>query len=209
MNKILHINIGGLPFTIDEDAFQYFDNYLNNLNKHFAGSDGSKEIMQDIEQRIAEILQEKLQKSAIINKQMIEQIIATMGTPKDFESTGSTSTTEEKDWGFHPGKKLFRDPNNKKIAGVCSGLSHYLGIEDPIFLRIAFILGLSAGGFTFILYMILWIVTKPATTASDFLQMKGMPINIDNIAAKVEEKFVRLTNKIEDLIEKTSKTKNY
>lgn len=72
-------------------------------------------------------------------------------------------------------------------------------------MRIAFLIGLTAGGATLLLYFALWILTKPAVTSSEQLQMKGMPVNIDNIAAKVEEKFAKFSDKIETLIEKTQR----
>ncbi|MEO6690839.1 MAG: PspC domain-containing protein [Saprospiraceae bacterium] len=209
MNKVLNINLAGTAFIIDENAYEQLNSYLDTLDRHFSKSDNSKEIMQDIESRISEIMQEKLQQRNIITKDLVDNVITIMGTPKDLgaESNDFDPKQTSTDWGIHLGKKLFRDSENKKIAGVCSGLSHYLGIEDPIFLRIAFVIGLGAGGSTLLLYLILWFVTKPAVTASDYLQMKGMPINIDNIASKVEEKFVHLTNKIEDLFEKSNKKK--
>ncbi|MEP7196040.1 MAG: PspC domain-containing protein [Saprospiraceae bacterium] len=210
MNKILHINIGGSPFSIDENAYSILDNYLHSLNMHFSKSESSKEIMQDIESRIRELLGEKLQNRSIVSIEIIESVISTMGTPKDFgaDANDSYQSSEDSDWGTHTGKKLFRDPNNKKVAGVCSGLSHYFGIEDPIWLRIIFLLGLTAGGSSLIIYIVLWVLVKPAKSASDFLQMKGKPININNIASKVEEKFSKLTDQLENLIEKTQRKSN-
>ncbi len=205
----MNINVGGYAFAIDDNAFHKLDNYLASLLRHFSKSDSSKEIMQDIEERIAELFKEKLQYKSIVGEDLVDQIIKTMGTPSDFISEDPLSHTntkknESEPLRFKPGKKLFRDLNDKKIAGVCSGLSHYLGIEDPIFIRLAFFFGLMAAGSTLLLYIILWFITKPAVTASDYLQMKGEPINIDSIASKVEEKIEQLTNKIESLMDKKS-----
>ncbi|HMW38895.1 MAG: PspC domain-containing protein [Saprospiraceae bacterium] len=207
MNKIMHMNIGGSPFSIDEDAYFKLDHYLDSISKKFTSQDTRKEIMQDIESRIAELLQEKMQQRTIVDLRMVSEVMNIMGSPQEFADGRENNHNEplENEWGFRPGKKLYRDPYNKKIAGVCSGLSHYLGIEDPIFMRIAFLIGLTAGGATLLLYFALWILTKPAVTSSEQLQMKGMPVNIDNIAAKVEEKFAKFSDKIETLIEKTQR----
>ena len=100
-------------------------------------------------------------------------------------------------WGIKPGRKLFRDPMDKKVAGVCSGLAAYFGIEDPLWIRVAFAIGLFAGGIAVPLYFILMIAAPVAKTSADRLQMAGEPINIDTIAKKVEEGFNKVTDKID------------
>lgn len=86
---------------------------------------------------------------------------------------------------------------DKKVAGVCSGLAAYFGIEDPLWIRIAFAFGLFAGGVSLPLYIILWIASPVAKTSTDRLHMAGEPINIDTIARKVEEGFTKVTDKID------------
>jgi phage shock protein PspC (stress-responsive transcriptional regulator) len=86
---------------------------------------------------------------------------------------------------------------DKKVAGVCSGLAAYFGIEDPLWIRVAFAIGLFAGGIAVPLYFILMIAAPVAKTSADRLQMAGEPINIDTIAKKVEEGFNKVTDKID------------
>lgn len=204
MNKTFNINLGGMPFTIDDNAFTVLDNYLDQLNRYFAKSDSNKEILQDIEFRIAEIFKEKQKTSSIINLTMVEDTIKLMGTPTDLgDHTENSNQSKNINSNMPNRKKLFRDLEDKKVAGVCSGLAHYFNVDDPIWIRAIFLFALLAGGSGFLAYLVLWVLVPPARTASDRLQMQGEPINIDNIAQKVEEKFEHLTEKFESIIQKT------
>ncbi len=204
MNKILHINVGGYPFSIDDTAFEKLDHYLNSLNKHFERSEGCDEIMQDIETRIAEIFQERLAGRGVVSLSLVEQAINIMGSPEAFGAEWSaeenTEQREQKttsEWGIKTGKRLYRDPQDAKIAGVCAGLAHYFGIQEVVWVRVAFAVGIFAGGFTIPLYIILWAATREASSPSDRLAMKGEPINVQNIARKVEEEIDKITDNFE------------
>ena len=208
MNKILHINVGGYPFSIDDIAYEKLDTYLLSLRNHFEKSEGCKEIMQDIESRIAELFLEKLSGRSIVSPEIVLQTIEIMGTPEVFGAewanteTNSGQDKTSAEWGIKTGKRLFRDPYDSKIAGVCSGLAHYLGIQDVVWVRLAFGFGVLAGGFTIPLYAILWVATSEASSPSDRLAMKGEPINVQNIARKVEEEIDNLTDRFENWNEK-------
>ncbi len=212
MNKVLNINVGRYPFSIDDIAYEKLDNYLLSLQNHFSKSEGCKEIMQDIESRIAELFQEKLSGRSIVSLEMVEETINIMGTPEVFgtewnqndEPTASHSGEQQTtaDWGIKTGKKLFRDPSDTKIGGVCSGLAQYIGIQDVIWVRLFFVLTAFAGGFAAILYIILWAITPEARNSADRLAMKGEPINVHNIARKVEEEIDDLTHKFDTWREK-------
>ncbi|MBK9271197.1 MAG: PspC domain-containing protein [Saprospiraceae bacterium] len=216
MNKILHINVGGYPFSIDDLAFEKLDHYLDSLRKHFERSEGCDEIMHDIESRIAEIFQEKMIGRSIVTLEMVQQAITIMGSPEAF---GAEWTNEEEvpkfghktnaAWGIRTGKKLYRDPDDKKLAGVCSGLSHYFGIQDVVIMRVIFAAGLFAGGFTLILYLILWVATQEAQTAGERLAMRGEPINVQTIAKKVEEEIDRITDSFDSWRDKGQRKKKW
>jgi hypothetical protein len=141
MNKTFNINLGSYPFAIDEDAYEYIQNYLDTIRRHFSASDGCEEILYDIEVRMAELFQEHLKGRAIISMKEIDEVIMIMGKPEDFgaepmaESHQSSTRGKKSDTKIKPGKRLFRDPDDKKLAGVCSGISAYLGIEDPLWVR--------------------------------------------------------------------------
>ncbi|MBK6352186.1 MAG: hypothetical protein IPF46_02025 [Saprospiraceae bacterium] len=116
MNKILHINVGGYPFSIDDIAYEKLDMYLLSLRNHFEKSEGCKEIMQDIESRIAELFLEKLSGRSIISPEIVLQTIEIMGSPEVFgaewanDEQGDKQDKTSAEWGIKTGKRLFRDP---------------------------------------------------------------------------------------------------
>lgn len=210
MNKVFYINLGGYPLSIDEDAYEHLDQYIQKLEKHFRNSEGKDEIISDIETRIAEICQEQLKGRQIVSIRDIKYAIEVMGAPEEFEGekseeqetgkekTSHTGSSRTSDFKIKTGKRLFRNPDDKILAGVASGISVYFGIDDPIWVRIAFAL-LFFSGFGVVAYLVLWAIMPEAKTSADRLAMKGEPINIDSIAAKVEEQLDELSDRINDI----------
>lgn len=202
MNKILHINLGGYPFTIDEDAYSHLSNYLATIHRHFRNSEGYEEITSDIEGRMAELFQEQLNTRSIVTTKDVKAAISIMGTPEEFGADPIDEPyheTDRKSGKFKTGKRLFRNPEDQAVAGVCSGIAAYFGIEDPIWIRLAFVLGTIFGGFGIPAYIILWVITPEANSAGDRLAMKGEPINVSNIAKTIEEEIDHLSNRLSDL----------
>lgn len=205
MNKIHNINVGGFPFAINEDAYFKLDQYLLQLDRHFSKSEGHAEIMGDIESRIAELFKEYMKGMSIVTLQHVEQMIQVMGTQESFDSQSDYSTANEPNYGeYSLGKRLFRDPYDKKISGVCSGIAHYIGIDDPVWVRLTFVL-LGFAGFGIVTYIVLMLIVPEAVTAADRLAMKGKPINIHNIAHKVEEEINDLTDRFDEWRDKWRK----
>ncbi len=209
MNKIFNINLGGYPFTIDEDAFQKLDKYLKTISRHFSSSEGYEEIVSDIESRIAELFMEDLKGRPIISMKEVKNVISVMGTPEEFgaseehahtkeSSAHGQAETEEKKSNWKTGKRLFREPDEQVIGGVCAGLAAYFGIEDPVWVRIAFALGVMMG-FGVVLYIVLWIALPEAKTSGDKLSMRGEKIDVSNIARKVEEEMNQLADTISEM----------
>ena len=178
MNRIININLGGLPFTIDEDAYQHLSRYLKSISNYFQGAEGLEEVTEDIEDRFAELLLEKLGKRKIVALADIEEIIKVMGTPEDFGADPIEATVPG---SSKPGRRLFRDGENLVIAGVCSGLASYGGMHSPTLIRILFVLLAFIGGLGVVIYAVLWSVLPIATTPSDKLAMRGEPINLENL----------------------------
>ena len=198
MIKTININLGGFPFVVDENAYAALDRYLAALRRHFSASEGCDEIVADIEARLAELLHAAIKDKQIVGLADVERAIAVMGTPADFDNTttanagsmGSGSTSGQyhstaNQW--QAGRRLFRNPDDKVIGGVCSGISAYLGITDPIWLRLIFLVAFFGFGSGFLLYIILLILLPKAETAAEKLAMRGEPVNVDNIAKKVED----------------------
>nr|WP_305069603.1 PspC domain-containing protein [Flavobacterium covae] len=158
MNKTVNMNLGGFFFHIDEDAYQKLNRYFNAIRNSLS-IEGRDEIMNDIESRIAELFSEKLgSNKQVLSLNDIDDVITIMGQPEDYKieeepliSPNYTHTEKT--------KKLYRDKETAVIAGVCSGLGHYFGI-DPVWIRIALTLLVFAGfGIGLLAYIILWLVT--------------------------------------------------
>lgn len=202
MNKTVNINLAGILFQIDEDAYRKLHDYLQNVRKSISDPQGREEIMQDIEARIAELFQEKMTtKSQIVSLNMVESVTDLMGRPEDYivddEIFEDEPTTKKKEQAT--AKKLYRDTRHGNVAGVSTGLAHYIGI-DPIWMHLAWILlcFLSFGIFI-VAYIIFWVLVPEAKSTSDYLHMQGKAVNIDNIEKKVKEGFDSVSQKMKDV----------
>jgi len=198
MNKTVNINIGGLFFHIDEDAYQKLSMYFDAIKRSLTNSSGMDEIMKDIEMRVAELLTEK-QKSDkhVINTKDVEEVILVMGKPEDYRIDDDSESTTKETY-YTKRKKLYRDKDNGSIGGVATGLGHYFGIE-AVWLKIAFLFFTFFGGFGLIVYLIFWIATPKAITTSEKLEMTGEPVTISNIEKKVREEFESVANKFKNV----------
>ena len=200
MNKTVNINLGGMFFHIDEDAYQKMTRYFDAIKRSLSNSSGHDEIIKDIEMRVSELLNEK-QKSDkyVIGLKDVDEVIAVMGQPEDYiieddfkEANTAYSTASRRT------KKLYRDREKGMIGGVSAGLGHYFGV-DAVWIRIVLILLVFAGFGTGILaYIILWIVTPEAITTTEKLEMTGEPVTISNIEKKVREEFENVSDKIKN-----------
>ncbi len=196
MNKTVNINIGGLVFHIDEDAYQKLTRYFEAIKRSLSNSSGKDEIMKDIEMRVAELLTEK-QKSDkhVINNKDVDEVIVIMGQPEDYRLDDDADDKASEP--FYTGarsRKLYRDKDRGTIAGVCTGLGHYFGI-DAVWFKILFLILLFGFGTGIIAYLILWIAMPKAVTTTEKLEMTGEPVTISNIERKVREEFDSVANK--------------
>lgn len=210
MNKTININLGGFPFIIDEAAYSKLDRYLSSIKNHFTTNESYQEIMNDIELRVGEILNDKPQGRLIINEEDIDEVISIMGTPEDFGADSleeqdlkedyqdSSSFSASDKQAYKTGKKLFKDPRNKIIAGVCAGLGAYFNINVNLF-RILFIILTVSGGLGVPLYVLLWIFLPKPKSASDYLTMTGKNASVSNIADFFEKQFNRFSSEVNDL----------
>ena len=191
MKKTFNINLGGIVFHIDEDAYDLLDKYLSNLRIHFSKEEGAEEIVHDMELRISELFSERLnEKNQVITLKDVEEIIAQMGKPEEF-SENTTQDNKEYIKEEKTTKRLFRDPDNKVIGGVCSGLAAYLG-WDVTLLRLFMLAMIFLVHGSIIAYIIAWIIIPEANTAAEKLSMKGMKVNVENIGKTVTDGFERV-----------------
>ncbi|GAL71874.1 PspC domain-containing protein [Jejuia pallidilutea] len=207
MNKTVNINLAGIFFHIDEDAYLKLQRYLEAIKRSFTDSQGQSEIIADIEARIAELFNERVQNDKqVIRITEVDAIIAIMGQPEDylvddeiFEDEPKQSYTGKSS----PNKKLYRDTDNSYIGGVSSGLAHYFGI-DTIWIRLAWILLFFGAGTGVLLYILLWILVPEAKTTAEKIMMTGEPVNISNIEKKIKDGFDTVTETVGDVAKNVS-----
>lgn len=209
MNKTISINLGGFFFHIDEDAYQKLSRYFDAVKRSLS-PDGRDEIMKDIESRIAELFQERIQNDKqVIGLVEIDAVIGIMGQPEDYKIDEETTNSSNANTFNSKStvKKLYRDKENGILGGVLAGFGHYIGIETT-WVRIVFVFlclfGFGAIDFVFfagfwtlpLFYFALWILVPEAVTTSQKLEMKGEDVTISNIERKVKEGIDELTDKI-------------
>jgi phage shock protein PspC (stress-responsive transcriptional regulator) len=187
MKITVSINLGGYSFHIDEDAYAELKMYLRNLELHFAGEESSSEILSDIETRMAELFRTRITTyKQVINIDDVRMGISVLGTPEDIsDNSGPSARDKFSTPGYH---RMYRDPDNRVIGGVCSGIGAYWDI-DPVIVRILFIALILAGGLGVLVYLILYIVIPEAKTTAQKIEMKGNPVNIHNIKDFVKKEF--------------------
>jgi len=196
MNKAISINLNNQIFNLEEPAFLKLKSYLDQLAEVFAKNDGAEDIISDIESRIAELFQERLHNRQVVLMDDVNEVIALMGRPEDLRESPDdvppTAETEAKN-SASP-KRLFRDPDEGILGGVCIGLGHYFGI-DPALIRVVFLVLLFVFGTGSLAYIILWIALPKAETTADRLKMRGEPITVASIEKSIRDEFERLKKK--------------
>jgi phage shock protein C len=204
MQRILQINICGSIFPIEEDAYMILKDYISALEHHFTGDEGA-EIIEDIENRIAELFLMKLQTGALsIDSSDVRKVIDTLGAPGDLgeekersqkqqQKQQYTSYTSTRNYSKPRQGRLFRDPYNKRVGGVCSGLSHYFDV-DPVIIRLIFVLFLFFGA-GLVIYIVAWIVVPEARSREELHQEE--PVTFHDITHNVEQELADLKRRAE------------
>jgi len=200
MNKTINVNLANTFFHIDETAYEVLKSYLKKLEKAFQKTQGKEEILRDIEVRIAELFQERKQsKEQVISIEDVESVIETLGQPEDFITDTEEDFKESLKENRNPNRKLFRDPDDKYIGGVASGLGYFFGIDTSWIRILWLVFSLFSAGTLILIYLVLWMVIPEAKTTAEKLKMKGEPINISTIEKKIKEEFEEVSSKIKDI----------
>ncbi len=200
MNKTVNINLGGMFFHIDEDAYQKLTRYFEAIKRSLSNSSGQDEIIKDIEMRVSELLNEKQKTDKhVVGLKDVDEVIAVMGQPEDYriDEEGTENTSTNFSSSSSQTRKLYRDTENGMVGGVLAGLGHYFGI-DKVWLRIFLLIMVFAWGTGVLAYIILWIVMPEARTTAEKLEMTGEPVTISNIEKKVREEFENVSEKFKN-----------
>lgn len=191
MLKVQSTSIGGRNFFMDEDAYNRLEEYLRHFRARLYVSSPSlpadqiEEVIGELETRIAALfLQEVSDSQRTVNIALVQRVTAQLGmpdgTPEPDSEFGRSASNEDK-WQVEPHKKIYRNCEDKTIAGICSGLSIYFNI-DVVLVRIIAIIALFAGTTGFWVYIILWIVIPKAESPVQKCEMYGMPVTAENLA---------------------------
>ena len=195
MKKNITINLFGTLYAIDEDAYELLNRYLSDMKKYFSSKKGGEEIADDIEHRVAELMQEqKASGIEVVTITHIKEIIERIGSPEEMDDKREGDETPENPIG-HKGKiwfeetfgkkRLYRNPDDKVLAGVISGISYYFS-ADPVWLRLLTVLvACFSLGTILLVYIILALVIPEAATPEDRLRMQGKPVNMETLREEI------------------------
>ncbi|MCE1156439.1 MAG: DUF2807 domain-containing protein [Bacteroidales bacterium] len=190
MKKTLTVNLNNIVFHIDSDAYDALHNYLNEVENRLSENE-RRDVMTDIEARIAELFAEKLDKGKnVITLEDVDSVISILGKPNQFASgdddeqpsEGEIPAAEKERKGP---RKFYRDPDNAVLGGVASGLAIYLG-WDVALVRIILVVLLFLSYTTLIpIYILVWIIAPEARTVAQKLEMQGEPVTADRIKEEI------------------------
>ena len=189
MKKTINVAIGGCSFTIDEDAYNTLNNYLERFKASLDSTSASADVMDELEGRIADLLKGKLGGRQVVDNAMTMEVIGRLGYPEGYKDVDDQTERQEAPKeeyhysgtdGERPARKLFRDPDGKKIAGVCSGIALFLNV-DVVLIRVIFLVALICGLAGFWIYLIIWIAAPEAVTAAEKCELRGIPATAENI----------------------------
>ncbi len=172
MNEINRIHIAKIPYNIETTAQKRLSEYLSAIRKSLKADDDT---MREIELRMTEILADRgVRVEMTVTDDDVDQLQMQLGDPKDFagDDEMAESTTDQ------PVKRFMRNTSDAKIAGICSGIASYFGWDVTLVRVVMAILAILTSGAMILAYIIMWIVTPAAQTASDKLEMAGKPITL-------------------------------
>ena len=194
MKKVFNISLANRSFTLEEDAYNRLSEYLEHFRTRLAASSGvpytqNAEVMEDLESRIAELFAQEVGTGGrVVKLELVERVTRQLGMPDGAPESPEAGTAPAAGSATER-KKIYRDYDNRRIAGVCAGLAIYLDI-DVVLTRVLMLVALVAGLAGFWIYVICWIAIPKALTPTQKCEMYGLPVTAENLA-----KFAQSTNK--------------
>jgi phage shock protein PspC (stress-responsive transcriptional regulator) len=181
MNEVTRIHLGRQPFAISVEAYKALKGYLADVEKEV----GDKEVLNEVELRMSELLLERdVKDDKVILPADVQYLKEQLGNPADFSDQDDPIETKSED---KSNRRLFRDTDNAIVAGVAAGLASYSGL-DTVLVRLIFVLlTIFGGGIGIVLYLLFWLVTPAASTASEKLQMQGKPVTLEALKNSVSK----------------------
>ncbi|HRO41392.1 MAG TPA: PspC domain-containing protein [Flavipsychrobacter sp.] len=205
MQRIIQINIAGRLLPIEEDAYLALRDYIKSLERHFENEQGKDEIIQDIESRIAELFTIRLQAGTqCIDSDDVKKVIETLGPAYTLGASNSEPVNPYLPAKYEPRtsggqRRLYRNPNDKMLGGVCSGIANYFDI-DPVIVRLIMVVLFLGAGIGLLAYIIAWVVIPLARTPEEIAYMTGgQPMNIHSIRKNVGNELQDLKKRGEEM----------
>ncbi len=207
MKQVEYVSIGGYVFSLEDNASRAAKEYLDQLEAFYSRKVSGAEVMEGIEERMAELFLEKSGKNGVVTLTMVNEVISVLGRPEAIEEETSDAEPAEASYraskdsnktASRPRRRLYRDPANGKLAGVCSGLAAYFNVDPAIF-RILFVVLTLLGGLNFrfwplepwihisipLVYIVLWICMPAVKTVRQRDELRGEGGTVDDISARV------------------------
>ncbi|MCM1502224.1 MAG: PspC domain-containing protein [Bacteroidales bacterium] len=186
------ISIGGFPFTIEQDAYQTLEQYINDISEAYSNDSASEEIIAAIEERIAELIMEKSGKDAVVTLATVNMVKERIGEPSVLADNGNADTAEtagteqeKKPCNRKVAKRLYRDLDHRLAGGVCSGIAAYFNIDviiPRLVVALLFLAGFITDGRFFVIagiaYILLWVIIPPAKTVEEKCRLTGKPLGL-------------------------------
>ncbi|MBS1590256.1 MAG: PspC domain-containing protein [Bacteroidetes bacterium] len=205
MQRIIQINLAGRLIPIEEDAYLALRDYIKSLELHFSNEEGKDEIIQDIEYRIAELFSARLQSGTpCVDKADVTKVIDTLGPAYSISSDNASATNPYLPTRYEPRTtggqhRLYRNPNDKMLGGVCSGIANYFDI-DPVIVRLIMVVLFLTAGIGFLAYIISWIVIPLARTPEEIQYMTGgEPLDFQKFKKNVNDELQDLRKRGEEM----------
>lgn len=201
MKESKKVSISGVAFVFDLDAYEVLNSYLNNLNETYKDTADGEEIVADIEARIAELILSRQDNQTVVSMPLVRSIIDQMGSPEAIEEESNEGEPKPKEHTPRIPRRLYRNPENAKLGGVCSGIGTFFDI-DPVWVRLAMfapIAGVllfetfdwynlrdfcgSLFGIFILGYIVMWFAIPLAKSARQKLEMTGEKVNAQTISS--------------------------
>ena len=123
MKKVINVSLAGRGFTLNEDAYNRLQAFLDHFKARLTVPEYQKgEVMEEIEGRIAELFFQEVGDGArVVTEEMVEKVARELGMPDG--SSESAAGGADFATGTSAPRRLYRDMENKTVAGICSGLA--------------------------------------------------------------------------------------
>lgn len=210
MKKTWNVNLGGMVYQIDEDAYQELKDYLQDVKSHLGEEASSEEVLNDVEQRIGELFTQWMQgRRQVVTVLDVRKVIQVLGRPDQYDATKNAASdndakNESKNQAASPAsgrrpRRLYRDTDNAFVGGVCAGFAAYLNV-GIVWVRLVYLLFFCFGGTGLFFYLVCWVIIPEAKTVAQRLEMQGENVTIENIEKKVREEYDRVKDRVEDYV---------